>query len=167
MTATGPGERPPHADTRARTNPARGVRIGVDVGSVRVGVSGSDPDGILATPIETLPRDPAGGSDLERLARLVEERSAVEVIVGLPRTLAGRSGAAVDAARDYGEALAARIAPVPVTYVDERLTSVYANRVLADRKVPGRARRAVVDQVAAVEILQNYLDRRRGGGTGV
>ena len=70
-----------------------GVRIGVDVGTVRVGVAASDPGGVLASPLATLARDPRGAADLDKLARLVAEREAVEVVVGLPRSLSGRSGA--------------------------------------------------------------------------
>lgn len=138
--------------------PRRGVRLGIDVGTVRVGVAVSDPGGILATPVATLPRDVARGSDLDRLVALVSEYEVVEVVVGLPRTLRGTDGAAVTAARAYGDQLAVRVAPVPLVYVDERLTTVTADRMLSQRGIKGRKRRAVVDQVAAVRILQNHLD---------
>jgi len=134
------------------------VRLGVDVGSVRVGVAISDPSGILATPVGTLARDTARDADLAELAAMVAERAVVEVVIGLPRSMSGKSGAAVQAAREYGNALQPRIDPVPIVYVDERLTSVTANRVLAERGVNSRNRRAVVDQVAAVEILQARLE---------
>lgn len=140
-----------------------GVRLAVDVGTVRVGVAICDPDGILATPVATLARDQVGELDLAALASLVTENEVVEVVVGLPRTLRGCDGAAVAAARRYGTLLAARIAPVPVVYVDERLTSVTANRVLAERGLSSRSRRAVVDQLAAVAILQARLDSLAGG----
>lgn len=140
------------------------MRLGVDVGTVRVGVAVSDPDGILATPEQTLARDADAQSDLDALAALVAEREVVEVVVGLPRTLRGADGVSARAARQYAGALAARIAPVPVVLVDERLTSVHANRVLAERRVPGKARRAVVDQLAAVGILQSRLDGLRARG---
>lgn len=137
-----------------------GVRLAVDVGSVRVGVAASDPDGVLASPVETLAR---GRGDLDRLVTLVHERGAVEVLVGLPRTLAGREGQAVTMARGYAAVLAERIDPVPVRLVDERLTTVVAERQLkaafpAGKGRGARARRAVVDQVAAVGILQSWLD---------
>lgn len=138
----------------------RGVRLGVDVGSVRVGVAISDPDGILATPLVTLPRD-TGGADLLSLTALVDEHGAVEVIVGLPVGMSGRDGAAAGFARAYAEQLALRVAPVPVRLVDERLTTVSAERVLRDRGVSGKARRKVVDQAAAVVILQTALDTDR------
>ncbi|HTF52248.1 MAG TPA: Holliday junction resolvase RuvX [Pseudonocardia sp.] len=143
-----------------------GRRLGVDVGSVRVGVAVSDPRGFLATPLATLRRDERDGSDLRQLAELVTEYEVVEVVVGLPRTLAGREGPAAEAARHYADLLAARI-PVPVLLADERLSTVVATRALRERGVRGRKQRAVVDQAAAVEILQGWLDGRRpaGGGT--
>src|SRR5690606_20042941 len=114
----------------------------------------------LATPLITLRRDEAGESDLAQLASLVEEHEVVEVVVGLPMTLAGRHGPAAEAAKAYGDALAERIAPVPVRFVDERLTTVSASRMLSKRGVRGKKQRAVVDQAAAVEILQTWLDTR-------
>jgi putative Holliday junction resolvase len=149
-------------------DPARaGVRLAVDVGTVRVGVAASDPHGILASPVTTLDRDEAGLSDIKELVAIVAQRSAVEVVVGLPLTLRGADGAAAAAARSYAATLAEHIAPVPVVLVDERLSTVSANRTLAQRQVPGRRRRAVVDQLAAVEILRarlDQLDRHVDGG---
>jgi putative Holliday junction resolvase len=145
------------------TGPGR--RLGVDVGEVRVGVALSDPSGILATPLVTLSRDRAGGSDLEELVALIVEHEVVEVVVGLPRTLAGRHGPAARAAQDYARTLAEWLGDgVPVRLTDERLTTVSATRTLADRGVRGRKQRAVVDQAAAVEILQGWLEQRRPGG---
>jgi putative Holliday junction resolvase len=141
-----------------------GVRIGVDVGSVRVGVAASDPAGVLATPVTTLRRDVRRGSDLQALAGLVAEREAVEVLVGLPRTMSGRAGAAVDAARSYAVAVARRVAPVPVRLVDERLSTVSASRALRESGVRGQAARAVVDAAAAVVLLQTGLDEERSTG---
>ncbi|MBA2473753.1 MAG: Holliday junction resolvase RuvX [Pseudonocardiales bacterium] len=139
-----------------------GRRLGIDFGEVRVGVALSDPSGILATPLITLKRDRPHGADLEALAALVAEHDVVEVVVGLPRTLAGRHGPAAQAATGYARALADRLGDaVPVRLTDERLTTVSAARVLAERGVRGRKQRAVVDQAAAVEILQSWLDTRR------
>jgi putative Holliday junction resolvase len=135
-----------------------GVRIGVDVGKVRVGVAISDPDGILATPLVTLAR---GKDDLTRLAALVREYDAVEVIVGLPVNLAGLEGPAAQDSRKYVESLAQVIEPVPIHLSDERMSTVVASRRLSERGVRGRRQRAVVDQAAAVEILQVWLDSRR------
>jgi putative pre-16S rRNA nuclease len=138
----------------------------VDFGEVRVGVALSDPAGILATPLLTLHRDrsggPESGTDLDALAALVAEHEVVEVVVGLPRTLAGRHGPAAQAAAEYARSLAERLgAGVPVRLIDERLTTVSAARVLAERGVRGRKQRAVLDQAAAVEILQGWLEARR------
>ena len=148
------------ADT-ART----GRRLGIDVGSVRVGVALSDPSGVLATPLTTVPRDVAGGSDLRTIAELVAEHEAVGIVVGLPRTLAGTEGPAAAAARAFADALGAVLASgggaVPIELSDERLTTVVATRQLRQRGVPGRKQRAVVDQAAAVAILQGWLDAGR------
>ena len=137
----------------------RGRRLGIDVGAVRVGVALSDPDGVLATPLVTVPRDADGGSDVRTLAGLVAEHEVVGVVVGLPRTLAGREGPAAEAARAFGAALAAAL-DVPVEFSDERLTTVVATQQLRERGVKGRKQRAVVDQAAAVAILQGWLDGR-------
>jgi putative holliday junction resolvase len=144
----------------------RGVRLGVDVGQVRVGVAMSDPDGILATPVATLRRDlnaevDAIPSDIFELARLVDAYQTVEVVVGLPVTLAGKEGPAAVQARAYAERLTRAIAPVPVRLADERMSTVAATRRLAERGVRGKRQRAVVDQAAAVEILQGWLDAQR------
>lgn len=144
-------------------DPGAGRRLGVDVGSVRVGVAVSDPTPMLATPLVTLKRDEAQASDLVRLTELVVEYEAVEIVVGLPKTLAGRHGSAAEAAHSYAEALRNRVT-VPVRFSDERLTTVTASRVLSERGVRGKRQRAVVDQAAAVEILQAWLDAR--GSTG-
>ncbi|MDX6285399.1 MAG: putative pre6S rRNA nuclease [Frankiales bacterium] len=141
-----------------------GVRIGVDVGQVRVGVAASDPDGQLATPVQTLARDHRSNADVEALADLARDRAAVEVVVGLPRSLSGADGAAASSARGYAELLAARV-DVPVRLVDERLSTVQATRDLRASGVAGRRQRAVVDQAAAVVVLQAALDAERAGGT--
>jgi putative Holliday junction resolvase len=138
----------------------RGVRIGVDVGTVRVGVAASDPDGLLASPVVTLARDSRTGRDLDELAAIVRDREAVEVVVGLPRHLSGREGASVQMAREYADALAERIAPVPIRLVDERLTTVSAGRSLRASGVRGKASRAGIDQAAAVALLQSALEER-------
>ncbi len=167
----------------AQDGVARGVRMAVDVGSVRVGVAASDPDGLIATPVETLRRDQGDGAhiaghgtisdrghrdrlpdDIVRIATEVGERSARVVYVGLPRQLSGGEGAASATARQYALVLARAIAPVPVRMVDERMTTVTAHQALHAAGRPGRRHRAVVDQVAAVVILQVALDTERSGG---
>jgi len=135
-----------------------GRRLGVDVGSVRVGVAVSDPAGILASPLLTLARDIRSGRDLARLGELVLEYDVAEVIVGLPRHLSGQLGASARDARDYAERLGARIEPVPVRLVDERLSTVSASRSLRARGVRQQDQRQVIDQEAAAYILQGWLD---------
>ncbi|HZA12451.1 Holliday junction resolvase RuvX [Mycobacterium sp.] len=142
-------------------DPGRGRRLGIDVGSVRIGVASSDPDGVLATPVATVRRD-RSGKHLRRLAELVDELQAVEVVVGLPRTLADRTGPAAEDAIELADRLADRIAPIPVRLADERLTTVSAQRSLRDAGIPAKGQRAVIDQAAAVAILQGWLDQRRG-----
>lgn len=139
-----------------------GVWLAVDVGTVRVGIARCDPREVLALPVSTLRRDLRTGRDLSDLAGLVTEYEAVGVVVGLPRTLAGHEGQAAGLARSYGAQLAERIAPVPVEYLDERLTTVSAQRKLHESGVRGRAGRSVIDQAAAVELLQHWLDVRHG-----
>jgi len=142
-----------------------GRRLGIDVGSVRLGVACSDPDGILATPVETVRRD-RSGKHLRRLAELAVELEAVEVFVGLPRTLADRTGPSAIDAIELAEALAQRIAPTPVRLADERLTTVSAQRSLRAAGVRAKEQRAVIDQAAAVAILQSWLDQRRAARAG-
>ena len=130
------------------------------MGSVRIGVACSDPDGILATPVETVRRD-RSGKHVRRLAALAAEFEAVEVIVGLPRTLADRVGASAQDAIELAEALASRVAPIPVRLADERLTTVSAQRSLRAAGISAKNQRAVIDQAAAVAILQSWLEQRR------
>lgn len=150
-----------------RTGFRRGVRLGVDVGTVRIGVSCSDPDGLLASPVTTVPRDRSNrgdtpeASDLTALAHLVAEYDPVEVVVGLPITLGGQESHAARDVRAYAARLGERIAPVAIVFSDERMSTAVATRRLSDRGVRGKRRRAVVDQAAAVEILQSWLDAHR------
>jgi putative Holliday junction resolvase len=149
----------------------RGRRLGVDVGKVRVGVAVSDPDGILATPLVTIPRDmgveqkgeaaDSVPADIAELARLVTEHEAVQVVVGLPVRLNGAEGTAAIDIRAYADRLARALGHVPIVLADERMSTVVATRRLAERGVRGKRQRAVVDQAAAVEILQSWLDAQR------
>ncbi|MGH3738605.1 MAG: Holliday junction resolvase RuvX [Micromonosporaceae bacterium] len=141
----------------------RGARIGVDVGKVRIGLASCDPDGLLATPVRTVARatKPGDASDLAEIADVVREYDAVEVVVGLPVTLAGQERQAAGEVREFAQRLAGVVAPVPVRLTDERMSTVVATRRLSERGVRGRRRRTVVDQAAAVEILQGWLDAQR------
>lgn len=135
-----------------------GVWLGVDVGSVRIGVARCDPDGILATPLDTVARDVRNGSDLRRLAELVAEYEVAGVVVGLPVTLRGEHGAAARLAGGFADQLRSAIAPVPVELSDERFTTVTAGRKLSQAGVRAKASRAMIDTASAVEILQVWLD---------
>jgi putative holliday junction resolvase len=139
----------------------RGRRIGVDIGQARIGVATCDPAGLLATPVETVPADEHA---LDRIADLVGEYEPIEIVVGLPVSLSGAEGPAAAQARAYAVRLADRVHPVPARMVDERLTTASAERVLRASGRKGRSRRAVVDQAAAVEILQSALDAERTRG---
>ncbi|GAA4339065.1 Holliday junction resolvase RuvX [Klenkia terrae] len=140
-----------------------GRRLGVDVGTVRVGVAMSDATGFLASPLVTLRRS-GKGTDLDRLAALVVEHEVVEVVVGDPRHLSGASGASAADAGAYAGSLATRIGDVPVRLVDERLSTVTAASHLRARGIDARRQRSVIDQEAAVVILQSHLDRSRTAG---
>ncbi|SDC21908.1 putative holliday junction resolvase [Sanguibacter gelidistatuariae] len=150
----------------------RGPRLCIDVGSVRVGVAASDPDGLIATPVDTLARDmvtaaknPAAvPTDVAQIATEVDERGVKVVYVGLPRHLSGAEGSASASARAYAGFLAAIIAPVPVRMVDERMSTVSAHQALHASGRAGRKHRSVIDQVAAVVILQSSLERERSSG---
>lgn len=155
------------------SDPGRGRRLGIDVGSVRIGVAASDPDGMLATPVETVPRAGATGrgrktgrssagpgADIARIVAIAAEYEAVEVIVGLPRTLRGESGTAARIAVEFAGKLRDSLPEVPIRLSDERLTTVSAARALRDSGVRARGQRQVIDQAAAVSILQSWLDER-------
>ncbi|MFC0623942.1 Holliday junction resolvase RuvX [Kribbella deserti] len=139
----------------------RGVRLALDIGDARIGVATSDPHGILATPVETVRR---GNGDLDRIVILVSDLEVFEIIVGLPRSLSGREGPAAERIREVTAQIADRIPGVAVRLVDERFTTVTAERMLRERGKKGQKRRAVVDQAAAVVILQHALDFERETG---
>jgi len=137
-----------------------GVRIGIDVGRARVGVARCDRDGLLATPIETLARD---GRTIAAVLAHGAELDAMEYLVGLPLSLSGGDTASTTDARAFADELAAAT-PVPVRLVDERLSTVTAHRQLQAGGRRAKGSRSVIDQVAAVIILQNALDSERMAG---
>jgi putative Holliday junction resolvase len=143
-----------------------GVRLAVDVGSVRIGVARSDPGGVLATPLTVLPSGPGAKAELARaeLARLAAEQGAIEVIVGLPTSLSGREGGTATGAREFAADLAGRLGPIPVRLVDERFTTTEAHDALRRGGKDARARRQVVDAAAAAVLLQAALDAERATG---
>ncbi|MFJ6652320.1 Holliday junction resolvase RuvX [Microbacterium sp. NPDC091313] len=138
----------------------RGIRIGVDVGKARVGVARSDPDALLAVPVETVPRS---ARSIARIVEIVGEYEALEVLVGLPTNLAGADTPSTRDAREFAAGLAAASA-VPVRLVDERLSTVTAHQALRSSGRSQRGSRSIVDQVAAVVLLQQALDVERQTG---
>lgn len=140
----------------------RGRRLGVDVGDVRIGVAVSDPDGILATPVETVA---AGPDAIKRLAQLVDELGIYECVVGLPLGLSGREGPAAIKVRAFCTELLAAIDPVDIRLFDERMTTMTADSILRERGRKGQDRRKVIDQAAATVILQTALDAERTRGS--
>ncbi len=141
----------------------RGRRIAVDVGDARIGVASCDPDGVLATPVETVPgRDVPAAH--RRLKAIVEEYEPLEVVVGLPRSLNGGEGPAAAKVRAFAQVLAGNIAPIEVRLVDERMSTVTAAQGLRASGVRSKKGRSVVDQAAAVVILQSALETERTSG---
>jgi putative holliday junction resolvase len=141
-----------------------GVRLAVDVGSVRIGVARSDRAGLLASPLATVSR---GRGDLDTIASLAGEDELIEIIVGLPTSLSGKEGQAAMDARTFAAALATRLEPVPVRLLDERFTTVIAHDVLRQGGRDSRDRRLVIDKAAAALLLQGALDAERSTGTPV
>ncbi|MEN8652824.1 Holliday junction resolvase RuvX [Streptomyces sp. 21So2-11] len=141
----------------------RGRRLAIDVGEARIGVASCDPDGVLATPVETVPgRDVPAAH--RRLKQLVDEYEPIEVVVGLPRSLSGGEGPAAAKVRIFAQEIARGIAPVPVRLVDERMTTVTASQGLRASGVKSKKGRSIIDQAAAIVILQNALEAERGSG---
>lgn len=138
----------------------RGVRLAVDLGSVRIGVAACDPSGLLAFPLETVRR---GAGDVERLAALAVEHEVLELLLGLPRNLSGREGEAARTVREFAATLAA-VAPCPVRLVDERLSTVTAGSQMRAAGVNSKKGRSAIDQAAAVVFLQTALDSERANG---
>lgn len=138
----------------------RGVRLGIDVGKARVGVARCDPDGMLATPVETVPRDDAS---IARILTLADEHGAFELVVGLPLNMSGDDTPSTRDAREFAALLASSSAR-PVRLVDERLSTVSAHAALRGSGRSQRSSRSIVDQVAAVILLQQALDVEKGSG---
>lgn len=152
-------------------DPGPGRRLGLDVGTVRIGVAVSDRDARLAMPVETVRRETGfkdrDQGDIDRLLELIYEYDVVEVAVGLPRDLKGNGSSSVKHAKEIAFRIRRRLAkddrmkePPPVRMVDERLTTVVASSALRASGVSEKRGRSVIDQAAAVEILQSWLDAR-------
>ena len=161
-------------DTPGSDDPGVGRRLGVDVGTVRIGTALSDRDARLAMPLETIQRETgfAGRDlgDIDRLMELIADNDVVEVVIGLPRNLDGRGSVSVKHAKEIAFRVRRRLGgagqPIPVRLADERLTTVVAQTALRRAGVKDKDSRAIIDQAAAVEILQAWLDARRNLNNG-
>lgn len=139
----------------------RGTRLGIDVGKARVGVARCDPDGMLAVPVETVPRSE---SSVERIAQLATEWEPLEFVVGLPVNMRGEETASTTDARDFALAIRRRTG-IDVRLVDERLSTVSAHAALRSSGRSQKKSRSIVDQVAAVVFLQHAIDTEKSTGT--
>jgi putative Holliday junction resolvase len=140
-----------------------GRLLGIDLGEARIGLALSDPLGLTAQPLEPLVRT-ALRRDLRRLAELISSNDVVTVVVGLPLLLSGAEGEAARRAREFADALRRRTPGTEVVLWDERLTTAEAERTMIQGGVRRRRRRRVVDGLAAVLILQGYLEARETRG---
>lgn len=139
----------------------RGVRLGIDVGRARVGVARSDPDGMLAVPVETVPRTEGA---LARIAELAREYEPIEFVVGLPVNMQGTDTPSTADSRSFAVDLLA-LTGTPVRLVDERLSTVSAHAALRSSGRNQRNSRSIVDQVAAVVLLQHAIDTEKSTGS--
>ncbi|MGK0715984.1 Holliday junction resolvase RuvX [Leucobacter sp. W1153] len=147
-----------------------GVRLGIDVGKARIGVARCDLHGMLATPLETVLRDEAGASDVARILDLACEYDAMEVVCGLPLNMRGDRTPSTEDAVHFASSLATALqdsgrAPhVSVRLVDERLSTVSAHGQMRQVGRTTKQSRQIIDQAAAVVILQHALDSERAQG---
>jgi putative Holliday junction resolvase len=142
----------------------KGVRIALDVGSVRIGVAKCDSEGLLATPVMTIK---AGPTALEQVVALVDEYQAVCVYVGKPISLAGKDTASTQATIQFADELKAHLleSSVQVRLIDERLSTVSAQRGMHEAGRNIQQSRDAIDQAAAVVILEHALASERNAGT--
>ncbi|KJL18756.1 putative Holliday junction resolvase [Microbacterium oxydans] len=138
----------------------RGVRLGIDVGRARVGVARCDPDGMLAVPVETVPRDDAS---IDRIVQIAKEYDLLEFVVGLPVNMQGTDTPSTTDAREFAAELGTR-SGLPVRLVDERLSTVTAHAALRSSGRSQKKSRSIVDQVAAVVLLQQAIDMEKSTG---
>jgi putative Holliday junction resolvase len=138
--------------------------LGVDLGARRIGLAVSDPTGLIATPLRVLDRSGDATGDRRRIVEAAREEEADRIVVGMPTELSGRAGPAAAAAAAEVAALRALAPDLAVDVVDERLTTVIAQRSLIDAGVRRKERKGTVDKVAAAVLLQSYLDAHRSRG---
>lgn len=134
--------------------------MALDVGDRRIGVALSDPLGVLASPLMTVERRaPDIAAAIDAVLALADEHAAEEILVGIPYLMSGRIGAQTRITLDFADELAAR-AKIPITRIDERLSSVQAERMLAESGASDARNKGRTDSAAAAVILQAYLDAR-------
>ena len=160
-------------DSPGVDDPGTGRRLALDVGTVRIGVAISDRDAKLAMPLETVARETglrdSDKADIDRIIALIAQYRAVEIIVGLPRDLQGNGSKSVKHAKEIAFRINRRLSRAAgpedtvaaVRLADERLTTVVASHALRNAGVSEKKGRKVIDQIAAVEILQSWLDARQ------
>lgn len=155
-------------DTPGHDDPGPGRRLGIDLGAARIGLAYCDRDTKMALPLETVARSTKNssydGPDIETILDHIEDLEVVEVVIGLPRTLGNKLSQSALDVQDFAKRLRIRFLElqwsIPVRYADERLTTVIANQALRSSEKSQKRGRAIVDQIAAVEILQSWLDAR-------
>jgi putative Holliday junction resolvase len=130
--------------------------LGLDVGRKRIGVAGCDGLGLTATPLGTIHRS-SFARDRAQLLTLIREREVTQLIVGLPYTMNGEIGTQAKHIQTWTKSMAKAL-KLPFVYVDERLTSMAAEEILSDRRQNFRRNKGLVDEQAAVIILQQWLD---------
>ena len=135
--------------------------LGIDYGDKRIGVSISDPMVIIATGIAVVGKGETFGQDIQEISSLIKKYDGVnEIVVGLPRTMSGTAGIQVEKVMKFVEALKQAF-KINIITADERLTTVVAERALIETGMSRAKRKQVIDQSAAANILQNYLDRKK------
>lgn len=150
-------------DSPGENDPGQGRRLGLDVGTVRIGASYSNKEATMAMPLETIPRKTGfkdrDQEDIERILDIITEYEIVEVVIGLPRDLKGNGSSSVRHAKEFAFRIRRRM-DIPVRFADERLTTVAALGAIHSAGKTEKQTRSIIDQVAAVEILQSWLDAR-------
>jgi putative Holliday junction resolvase len=140
----------------------RGVRLGIDVGKARVGVARVDPDGMLAVPVETVPRDEAS---VARIVSIAAEYEPIEIVVGLPLNMQGDDTPSTADAREFAAEVGRAIPGTRIRMVDERLSTVTAHAALRQSGRSQKRSRGIVDQIAAVVFLQHAVDTEKRTGS--
>jgi len=132
--------------------------MGIDYGKSRIGLAVSDIMGLVANPLKTV-SEKHFPSQVSAVAEEVKKIAPSKIVIGLPKNMDGTEGESAALAREFGEKLSAETG-VPYEFLDERLTTVSAHKMLNEMNVNGsKKRRGVVDTLSAVIILQNYLDK--------